>query len=88
MSPEALEPKLAPLDLRVLGAIPPLVGWEAPEDAPSVWGIGERLGYLDVAELARILNGLQHLGYVQCSAYYDPKKRRYWRLAKGDEAVR
>lgn len=92
---DALEPNLTNSDMTILRALPP---WNSPwepdytRDHPiNIWQLGERLNTLDLADLHRTLNGLEHLDL----AYECPARRaagrvwpqRWMRTDKGDKAV-
>jgi hypothetical protein len=88
--PDTLEPGLAKMDKRVLAAIPECGEIEQRlrkgGEAVTVWQVGEALDTLDLVDLRRTLNGLEHLGYVEGAGVL-PARRVYWRTRKGDEVL-
>lgn len=87
-----LEPNLTELDLSVLAAVPSPRhedGSYDPGVGATIWQIGEAVGITDLdGDLAPLLRGLRHLGYIQRSIPPHPRHVVWWRERRGDEAVR
>ena len=92
MTDTALEPKLDPISLEVLRAIPACgTGAEfrrrAVDEAWTLWQIGEEIRSSDLADVLLTLNGLVHLNYACQTRSVSRQRTVYWRTVRGDEAV-
>ena len=92
MTDTALEPKLDPISLEVLRAIPACGKDEWRErgihETLTLWQIGEAVRSTDLADVLLTLNGLVHLDYAFQSRSAIRMMTVYFRTQKGDGAVR